>query len=121
MSIRRRRRRDVRSRQEKSSAPGKNGPGLHFFRCVPATQSGVRAFMDLRCVRALHTIEQRLLSFYHLMYRFPFSNLPAKGPGPRGSRQRVLAQWRGVDLAPVERARALRAESAADLMVGISK
>jgi predicted nucleic acid-binding Zn ribbon protein len=54
------------------------------------------------------------------MYRFPFSNLPPKGPGPRGPRQRVLAQWRGVDLAPVERARTLRVQSAADLMAGLS-
>jgi len=32
-----------------------------------------------------------------------------------------MAQWRGMDLAPIERARALRAKSAADLMPGIFK
>jgi len=33
----------------------------------------------------------------------------------------VLAQWRGVDLVPVERTRTLSAKSAADLIAGISK
>ena len=55
------------------------------------------------------------------MYPFPYANLPAKGPGPRGPRRRVLAQWRGVDLVPVERTRTLSAKSAADLIAGISK
>jgi predicted nucleic acid-binding Zn ribbon protein len=55
------------------------------------------------------------------MMPFPYWKIPAKGPGPRGARQRVLAQWRGIDLAPVERARTLRVKSAADLMSGLSK
>ena len=55
------------------------------------------------------------------MYPFPYRNLPAMGPGPRGPRQRVLAQWRGIDLAPVERANTLRVKSATDIMAGISK
>ena len=55
------------------------------------------------------------------MYPFPYRNLPAKGPGPRGPRQRALAQWRGVDLAPIERARTLRIKSAADVMADLSK
>jgi len=55
------------------------------------------------------------------MLPFPYRNLPPRGPGRRGARQRVLAQWRGVDLAPVERARALHVKSAGDLMAGISK
>jgi predicted nucleic acid-binding Zn ribbon protein len=38
------------------------------------------------------------------------------GPRPPQARQRVLAQWRGVDLAPLEEARATRARSAGDLM-----
>ena len=38
------------------------------------------------------------------------------GPRPAGARQRVLAQWRGVDLAPVEESRSVRARSASDLV-----
>jgi predicted nucleic acid-binding Zn ribbon protein len=38
------------------------------------------------------------------------------GPRPAGQRQRVLAQWRGVDLAPIEESRTVRAHSSADLM-----
>ena len=34
-------------------------------------------------------------------------------------RQRIVAQWRGVDLAPLERARALRAKPASALMAGV--
>jgi hypothetical protein len=39
-------------------------------------------------------------------------------PPPRriSSRQRVLAQWRGVDLAPIETARADRRRSASDVV-----
>ena len=42
--------------------------------------------------------------------------IPPLGPGKTSSRQRVLAQWRGVDLAPLEIARALRARTAGDVM-----
>jgi predicted nucleic acid-binding Zn ribbon protein len=42
--------------------------------------------------------------------------MPALGPGKIGSRQRVLAQWRGADLAPLEKGRAFRAKSAGDLL-----
>lgn len=34
---------------------------------------------------------------------------PPVGPGKRSTRQRVLAQWRGVDTLPLERAHCLRA------------
>ena len=37
-------------------------------------------------------------------------------PRPAGGLQRVLAQWRGVDLAPIEESRTVRARSAGDLM-----
>jgi hypothetical protein len=43
------------------------------------------------------------------MLRFPFQRIPPLGPGKRSSRQRVLAQWRGTDLAPAEKAKAFRA------------
>ena len=35
---------------------------------------------------------------------------PARGPGKASPRQRALAQWRGIDLAPLERAQSLHAE-----------
>ena len=37
--------------------------------------------------------------------------LPPLGPPRATSRQRVLAEWRGVDLDPVEKAGATRAKS----------
>jgi predicted nucleic acid-binding Zn ribbon protein len=42
--------------------------------------------------------------------------LPPPGPGKATPRQRVLAQWRGVDLAPLETAQAVRARSVSALM-----
>jgi len=38
------------------------------------------------------------------------------GPGKLSARRRVLAQWRGVDLAPLEAARAVRTRRAGDVM-----
>ncbi len=55
------------------------------------------------------------------MLAFPYRNLPPRGPGRRSARQRVMAQWRGIDLVPAERARSVRAKSAGDLMPGIFK
>jgi predicted nucleic acid-binding Zn ribbon protein len=46
------------------------------------------------------------------MLPFPFRFLPPLGPGKRSARERVRAQWHGVDLTPLERARADRARSA---------
>ena len=49
--------------------------------------------------------------------RPPFpKRLPPRGPGKASSRQRILAQWRGVDLAPLEVAQAVRARKAGDVM-----
>ena len=42
-------------------------------------------------------------------------------PSPSKSRDRVLAQWRGIDLAPLEAARAVRARAAADLVPRLLK
>jgi len=44
-------------------------------------------------------------------------------PPPKkvSARQRVLAQWRGVDLAPIEAARAVSARSAAAVLPGLLK
>jgi predicted nucleic acid-binding Zn ribbon protein len=42
--------------------------------------------------------------------------IPPLGPGKVTPRQQVFAQWRGIDLAPLERAQALRAEPASALL-----
>ena len=48
---------------------------------------------------------------------FPFTRtLPPKGPGKKNARQKILAQWRGIDLAPIERIKKSRVRSTADLM-----
>jgi hypothetical protein len=45
----------------------------------------------------------------------------AKRPAPdaTAARRRVLAQWRGVDLAPLERAHTLRTRSLTELVPGV--
>jgi len=45
----------------------------------------------------------------------PRRSLPL-GPGKMTPRQRVVAQWHGVDLAPLERAQALRAQPASAIL-----
>ena len=42
--------------------------------------------------------------------------MPPLGPGKRSPRQRVLAQWRGVDLTSLETARSVRARGADDIV-----
>jgi predicted nucleic acid-binding Zn ribbon protein len=42
-------------------------------------------------------------------------------PKKTSARQRVLAQWRGVDLAPLESAKALRARRAGDVLPKLMK
>jgi hypothetical protein len=42
--------------------------------------------------------------------------MPPLGPGKRSPRQRVLAQWRGVDLTSLETARFVRARGADDIV-----
>lgn len=50
------------------------------------------------------------------MRPFRSQRIPPLGPPRRSARQRVLAQWRGVDLAPQEIARTVRARSTGDVM-----
>jgi predicted nucleic acid-binding Zn ribbon protein len=50
------------------------------------------------------------------MLPFPPRHIPPLGPGKVTPRQRVFAQWRGVDLAPLERAQSLRAKPASAIM-----
>ena len=42
--------------------------------------------------------------------------IPPLGPGRVSSRQRVLAQWRGVNLSPLEAARTVRARRIGDVL-----
>jgi len=46
----------------------------------------------------------------------PPRRIPPLGPGKATPRQRVFAQWRGVDLAPLEQARVLRVKTAGAIM-----
>jgi len=46
----------------------------------------------------------------------PIRRIPPLGPGKISARQRIFAQWRGVDLAPLERAQAMRAKPASAIM-----
>ena len=50
------------------------------------------------------------------MLPLPPRRIPPLGPGKISPRQRVFAQWRGVDLLPLERAQALRAKPAKEIM-----
>jgi predicted nucleic acid-binding Zn ribbon protein len=50
------------------------------------------------------------------MLPFPPRHIPPLGPGKVNPRQRVFAQWRGIDLAPLERAQTLRAKPASAIM-----
>lgn len=46
------------------------------------------------------------------MMPLPPQFIPPRGPAKVGARDRVLAQWRGIHLAPAEKARALTAKPA---------
>lgn len=50
------------------------------------------------------------------MSRFPYRYLPPLGPPRASARQRVLAQFRGFDLAPLEKTQATRARQVSALM-----
>jgi predicted nucleic acid-binding Zn ribbon protein len=46
----------------------------------------------------------------------PPRHIPPLGPGKVSPRQRVFAQWRRIDLAPLERAQAARAQPASAVL-----
>ena len=50
------------------------------------------------------------------MPALPQRYIPPLGPGKVTPRQRVVAQWRGIDLAPQEKARALPARPLSSVM-----
>ncbi len=51
----------------------------------------------------------------------PPRRIPPLGPRKASSRQRVVAQWRGVDLEPLEKGRALQAKPAAAVLPKVLK
>jgi len=53
------------------------------------------------------------------MARPPYQFIPPLGPGKSGARQRVLAQWRGIDLSSVEKAQHLRGRPVSDLVPNV--
>lgn len=55
------------------------------------------------------------------MIRRPLSFLPAKGPPRVNPRQKVLAQWRGVNVAPLEVAQRSTAKPVAQLLPRVLK
>jgi predicted nucleic acid-binding Zn ribbon protein len=55
------------------------------------------------------------------VFPFPPRFIPPLGPGKTSARNRVVALWRGVDLAPLEKAQAVRARSAATLLPHVLK
>ena len=48
--------------------------------------------------------------------RPPQKKFSPRGPGKSSARTRVLAQWRGVDLSPLEKARANAEQSAGEVL-----
>jgi hypothetical protein len=48
--------------------------------------------------------------------RLPPKKIPPRGPGKSSARARILAQWRGVDVAPLEKARQTPAKSVGELL-----
>src|SRR5881409_1919815 len=55
------------------------------------------------------------------MLPFPPRRIPPLGPPKRNARQRALAQWRGIDLAPVEKGQAVRFKSGGELIPSVLK
>jgi len=47
---------------------------------------------------------------------FAPKHIPPRGPGKISPRQRALAQWRGIDFAPLEKAQVLRAQAVGGLL-----
>jgi hypothetical protein len=45
--------------------------------------------------------------------------MPPLGPGKTKPRQRILAQWRGIDLEPLQKGQASRARKVHDVLPGV--
>jgi Dna[CI] antecedent DciA-like protein len=55
------------------------------------------------------------------MLPFPPRHIPPLGPPKLSPRQRILAQWRGLDLGSLEKGQAIRANPASVLLPGVLK
>ena len=55
------------------------------------------------------------------MLPFPPRYIPPLGPPKLSPRQRILAQWRGLDLGSLEKGQAIRATPASVLLPGVLK
>lgn len=66
-------------------------------------------------------VSPTLLWLFISALKLPPKRIPPLGAGKRSARQRVLAQWRGVDLAPMEIARATPARRAGDVLPKLMK
>jgi len=55
------------------------------------------------------------------MLPFPYRPSPPLGPGKRPPRQRILSQWRGIDLAPLEKVNALRTRPISGVLPAVLK
>jgi hypothetical protein len=53
------------------------------------------------------------------MSPFPYRYSPPLGPGKTSARQRVLAQFRGFDLAPLEKSQAIRARPSSAVLPNV--
>ena len=50
---------------------------------------------------------------------YPPRRIPPLGPRKSTARERTLTEWRGVNFAPLEEARSVRAKAAAEVMPGV--
>jgi predicted nucleic acid-binding Zn ribbon protein len=50
---------------------------------------------------------------------FPFKHIPALGPPKLNPRERVCAQWHGIDLVPLQKAKALRARPMGEVLPSV--
>ena len=64
---------------------------------------------------------RRYAKFSVFSSRFSVQNFPMPPPKKVSARNRVLAQWRGVDLSPLETAKAVRARAAGDVVSRVLK
>lgn len=53
------------------------------------------------------------------MLKLPFRFMPPLGPPRAKPHERILAQWRGINTAPLEKARQKRTKSTADVMPAV--
>lgn len=63
----------------------------------------------------------RSLWLFWLCLEIAAKKTPRPGPRRSSNRQRVLTQWRGVDLAPLEKMRAVPARTAAQVLPKLMK